>query len=302
MKRERALLLVNPKAGKQGARRYFYTIVSGLSKKYTLTVHLTDSAQDATVVASQAKDFDTVICCGGDGTISQFLNGYPLEEKCPTLGYIPTGTTNDFATSMQYSKNIPQAVRDVVNGSVMPIDIASFNERKFVYIASFGAFTRTSYNTPQELKHVMGHFAYVIGGYVEVANIKAEPVTVVCDGEKHYFDDACFLAAFNSTSVAGLLKFDSDEVDLADGKHEIMVIRRPKNIQRLSELVNSLALNDYADDPSITMLRGERFEIITEKKVPWTLDGEDAGEFSTVVIKNMHHAVNFICPPSDKKS
>ena len=300
LKKERALLIINPKAGTQGARRNFYSIVAGLSKKYTLTTHITETFDDARMAASQAEDFSTVICCGGDGTVSQIVDGYPLSKKKPSIGYVPCGTANDFAATMKYSRNIARAVSDVCNGRVTPHDLGCFNGRRFVYVASFGAFTKASYNTPQNVKNFFGPLAYLVSGAMDLASIKNEQVKIVCDGTEYSFDDACFLAVLNTHSVGGVLKIDPAVTDLADGKHELLLIRKPKTLQRLSELVASLSQSRFSD-PGILLIKGSEFEITTKNRVAWTLDGEDSGEFYTVKIKNLYQAINFITPPETKK-
>ena len=298
LKREKALLIVNPKAGKQGGRRNFYSIVHGLSEKYTLVTHITETFDDARRVASQASEFKTVICCGGDGTVSQIIDGYPLKKTPVNIGYIPCGTANDFATTMKYSRNVPRAVSDVVNGQITPHDLGCFNGKRFVYIASFGAFTKASYNTPQDMKNVLGPFAYLLGGAIEMTSIKTEKVTLTCDSSKMIFDDVCFFAVLNTHSVGGFLRVSPKLANLSDGKHELLIIRKPANLQRLSELVTNLSQGRFAEDPGIVLIQGSRFEITTKNKVAWTLDGEDAGEHTTVAIKNLHRAVNFITPPT----
>ncbi len=299
LKREKALLVVNPKAGKQGGRRNFYTIVHGLSEKYTLVTHITETFDDARKVATEAGDFNTVICCGGDGTVSQIIDGYPLNKKTPSIGYIPCGTANDFAATMKYSRNIPKAVKDVINGSPAPHDLGIFNGKRFIYIAAFGAFAKVSYNTPQDMKNVLGPFAYLLNGALELGSIKCERVKLECDGRAFEWDDVCFLAVLNTRSIGGFLKFTEEQANLADGKHELLIIRKPKTVQRLSELVSALSISNF-NDPGMVLLRGSEFKITTDEKVSWTLDGEEAGEADTVKIKNLPQAVNFIVP-TDKK-
>lgn len=296
LKEEKALLIINPKAGKQGARRNFFSIVSGLSEKYTLTTHITTSPEDARIAASMAENFENVICCGGDGTLSQVIDGYPISPEHPlTVGYIPCGTANDFASTMKLQRNIPKAVKDVCSGTAVPIDIGVFNGRRFVYIASFGAFTKASYNTSQDAKNVFGAISYIMSGAMELASIKKEKVRIICDGEEFSYDDICFGAVMNTHSVAGMLKIDPELCDLSDGKHELLLIKMPRDLQHLGTLVSNL-LQSKIDDPDIIFMQGSHFEIFTENSLPWTLDGEGAGEFSEVVIDNLHHAVNFIKP------
>lgn len=300
LKKEKALLIINPKAGKQGAKRYFFAIVNGLSMKYTLTTYITQGADDARIAASQAGDFSTVICCGGDGTLSQVIDGYPLSERPLTVGYIPCGTTNDFASTMKLQRNIPKAIKDVCLGKTTCIDIGSFNGKKFMYIASFGAFTKASYSTPQDVKNIFGSLSYIMNGAMELTSIKKEEVTIVCDEVQTSYKDICFAAVMNTHSVAGMIKISPEAADLSDGKHELILIRMPRDLQHLGMLISNL-LQSKLGDPDIIFMQGSHIEIHTKNKVAWTLDGEAAGEFSDAIVENIPHALNLICPSPGKK-
>lgn len=294
LKREKALLIVNPRAGKQGAAKHLFTIISELSKRYSVTVHLTEESDDARTIAATVDGYDVVICCGGDGTLSQFIDGYPTDRKQLTLGYIPMGTSNDTAATLNIPKIPMNAARKICTGEPVAHDLGVFDGRKFIYIASFGAFTKSSYATPQEAKNALGHFAYVIESMFELSEIKEESVTVECDGEIIKSDRVCFLAVTNATAVGGgAIKLPRRSVNLRDGKMELLMINLPDSLTRLTEMLAKLTDSDY-DDPDIMLTSGSHFVIETMNPVAWTLDGDDAGSHSRVEITVQKGAINII--------
>lgn len=292
--KEKALLIINPRAGTQGAKKNFYTIVEELSKKYTLTVHITDSAGDARKAASAAEEYGTLVVCGGDGTLSQVIDGYHTEKRRPEIGYIPCGTANDFATTLKLPRNIRNAAKNVCEGEARDHDIGSFNMTKFIYVASFGAFTKASYSTPQDAKNIFGQVAYLLSGVFELGAIKPEHVKVICDGKTIETDRACFLSVSNTTVMGGgTVKIPSRMIGLDDGKMELLMINLPDSLVRLAEIIGKLGASDF-NDPDIYFVSGSHFEIETYKPMEWTLDGEEAGAHSRVRIEVLNNAVKFI--------
>lgn len=294
LKKRKALLILNPKAGKQSGRINFFSIVSILSRKYDLTVHLTEYPGDAADTAAEAEEFDTVICCGGDGTVGQVLDGVSGLTHPVEIGYIPCGTTNDLATAVGIPKDVKEAAQAILNGQPVAHDVGLFGgNRHFVYTATFGAFARTSYETSQELKNLLGHFAYLLSGVSELANIRNYDVKLTFDGGIFEAPDVILCSVLNTTSVGGILKLPRDEVDFADGVFEVLIIRRPADLIELNSLLLALTTSNF-DAQNLYLLRTTNLHIEVTEPVSWTLDGEDAGEHADVTIQCMKQAANFI--------
>lgn len=294
LKRRKALLILNPKAGKQSGRVNFYTIVSILSQKYDLTVHLTEYSGDAADTAAQAEEFGTVICCGGDGTVGQVLDGVSALSHPVEIGYIPCGTTNDLASAVGIPKDVRQAAQAILNGQPVAHDVGLFDgNRRFVYTAAFGAFARTSYETPQEMKNLLGHFAYLLSGVGELANIRDHNMRLTFDTGIFEAEDVILCSVLNTTSVGGILKLPPDEVDFADGIFEVLVIRRPADLIELNGLILGLTTSNF-EAPNLYLFRTTKLRIQTAEPVAWTLDGEGAGDHSDVTIQCMKQAASFI--------
>ncbi len=296
LKKSRALLIVNSKAGKQGARNHFYTIVHELSKKYTLTVHLTEGPGDAALAAGASGDFSTVICSGGDGTVNQVVDGLLRAGLSPNIGYLPCGTANDLAATFELSRDPKTAAAAILKGKPIPHDIGKLNDYHFVYIASFGAFTKVSYETPQDLKNVFGHFAYVLNGASELINLTAERVSVKWDDGEMENQEVLFMGIMNTLSVGGMIKLPKDRIGLSDGKLEMILIKKPKNMSEMNNLLLDLMKSRLAegDNENIVFAQSSHFEVHTEKPVAWTIDGEGTEEMTDTVIEVLPSAVKFI--------
>ena len=288
---KKALLIVNPKAGKMKSKNAMYSIVSRLCENdYRVTVQTTLYRGHAEELAEHAwEDQDICICCGGDGTLNETVNGMMRAEKRLPIGYIPCGSTNDFAQSMKIPTTVSRAADAIVNGELHSMDIGRFNERYFTYIASFGAFTATSYNTPQQKKNVLGHFAYVLEGIKDLSSIQPYHMTVRSD-ESIYVDDYIFGAVSNSTSVGGIVRINKGIVDMCDGLFEVILVRLPKNAMELSRIVHGITVSDFSDD-MFRFFKTSEITFETDNGIPWSLDGEYAEGAPEVTVTNMHNAI-----------
>lgn len=274
---QRVLLMVNPMAGRQKIRNELLYVVDTLTKAGYETIIYTTQGKDATrdLLAEKDSQFDRVICCGGDGTFNEILSATMHWNKRPILGYIPAGTTNDFAAGLKLPSDIREAAVNIVRGTPHTVDAGLFNTSYFSYVASFGAFTETSYSTPQNFKNALGHLAYILEGIKEIPAFTLYTVCVEADGQI-YKDSYIFGAVSNARSVGGILKISDSLVDLNDGVFEVMMIKMPKTLMDLSAIVTSLtSLNPLKYDPSMFLfLQTKELKITFEQEMVWSLDGE----------------------------
>lgn len=294
---KKMLLVVNPCSGQKKAKRYLADIVDVFNRAdFDATVYITASRGDATrLCAERAGEFDRVVCSGGDGTFNEVLSGVLQSGAEAPIGYLPSGSTNDFANSLHLSKDLLQAARDAATGVPMPFDVGRFNDRYFSYIASFGAFTRASYATSQSLKNALGHLAYLLAGIKEIPAICSRRLRFTLPDGTAYEDDYIFGAVSNSTSVAGVLTLDPSIVDMADGKFELLLIRKPKNLLELNDCVLALATQEY-NTPMLTLVPVQQVCVTAPEDMAWTLDGERADGRTECTIENLHHAVSVLLP------
>lgn len=291
---KKMLFIMNPYSGMRRATRYLADILAMFNREgYEVTVHMTGHQGDAAeVVTRKAADVDVVVCCGGDGTLNETISGVMRSGVDVPVGYIPCGSTNDFANSLKLSMNIMQAARDIVDGEPVPYDVGRFGNRFFSYVASFGAFTRASYATPQNVKNALGHTAYVLEGINELSQIRKEHVRMEIDGQV-VEDDFVFGALSNSTSVGGILTLDPKVVDMGDGLMEIILVRVPQNLLELSECIQAVQNQKY-NCSMITFRSAKKVKIYADPSMPWTLDGEREEGHAMVEAENLHHAIRIV--------
>lgn len=274
---QRVLVMVNPMAGRQKIRNELIYVVDALTKAGYETVIYTTQGKDTTSRLMEEKDsqFDHVICCGGDGTFNEILSATMKWTRRPLLGYIPAGTTNDFAAGLKLPSDIKAAITNILDGTPHTVDAGLFNQSYFSYIASFGAFTETSYSTPQNFKNALGHLAYILEGIKEIPAFTSYTVCIEANGQI-YKDAYIFGAISNAKSVGGILKMSDEMVDLNDGLFEVMMIKMPKTLMDLSAIVTALtSSNPSKYDPSMFLfLQTKALKISFEQDMIWSLDGE----------------------------
>lgn len=291
---KKMLFVMNPNAGMRKAKRYLSDILGEFCQAgYTVITHITAGSGDATqAVMRHAQGVDLVVCCGGDGTFNETINGI-LQSGAPTpIGYIPAGSTNDFAASLALPIDPMEAVHNIIEGHTVAYDIGEFNGRYFSYVASFGAFTRTSYATPQSVKNALGHTAYILEGIKDISQIRSLHVKMELDDEV-IEDDFLFGSISNSTSVGGILTLDPTLVDMQDGRFEILLVRAPKNLMEIHECIQALQSKRY-DCQMITFRSSSHIRVTADPEMVWTLDGERADGAETIDISNRHLAIGLM--------
>lgn len=293
---ERQLVILNPRAGRMQAGRRLGELLPLLESDGVIAELLeTKAAGEArAAVASRAGEFCRVVCIGGDGTLNEVLSGMLEAGQNVPIGYIAAGSTNDFAASHGISRDILQAARDIVSGAPTPIDVGMFNGRCFAYTASFGAFTRASYAAPQAVKNAVGHLAYIFEGIRDIANIRPYAVTVEAEGDVRS-GEFIFGMAGNSTSMGGVLRLDPKQIDLHDGKFEVLLVRKPQHIGQLIAAAFALQSQNY-DNELLCFFKAAHLRISAPGDMDWTLDGEFQPGAEHIEIRNLHDAVRLILP------
>lgn len=297
--RKKMLFIFNSRAGKGSIKNRLADILDIFIKGgYEVTIHSTQSYMDGLKQAKRyGGNYDLVVASGGDGTLDEVVTGLLKGGHTTPIGYIPAGSTNDFAKSLHVSKNMLQAATDIVEGMPRAFDVGKFNDDLFVYIAAFGLFTDVSYETNQDLKNILGHAAYILEGTQRLFNIRSYNLRVHSE-EMNLEGEFIFGMISNTTSVGGFQKLTGPDVMLDDGVFEVMFVRKPKNILELNEIIASLLGN--ADTKLIEAFKTSALSITCEEEISWTLDGEFGGEHREVQIKNRKHAVQIMLPSNEE--
>lgn len=287
MKKKQMLLLYNPKAGKGKIRSSLSDVIEiFVQGGYEVTVYATGKHGDATeLIATREKGrYDVVVCCGGDGTLNEVVTGMMSCEEMIPIGYIPAGSTNDFARSVGIPTNIKRAAQAIVDGKCTAYDVGTFNDSRFVYIAAFGLFTDVSYGTDQTLKNLLGHTAYILEGAKSLSSVKFYKVHVET-GQEIIEEKVIFAMITNTTSVGGYKKLTDHTVKLDDGEFEVTLIRVPQNPVELNNIIVSLVSGRLSAE-CICSMKASRVTIEAEEEISWTLDGEYGGKHKKVEICN----------------
>lgn len=276
---KKLLFIVNPRAGKTKSRAPLFDAVSIYSEAgYLVCVKQTKRRGDATRFAAElGADFDLVVCHGGDGTLNETVNGLMRlpKERRPLVSYLPGGSTNDFAASLNISSDLAVAAQSAMRMEKRDLDVGVFGSRNFVYVASFGAFTRTTYTVPQDIKNMFGHFAYMLEGAKDLETLRPYRMTITADGEP-IRGEYLFGAVSNSTSIAGLMKISPEKVSFNDGQFELLLVPVPKSPQAVQALIRALVYQDYESSAGLIFRHVKHVVAETEENIPWTLDGEYA--------------------------
>lgn len=300
---KKALFILNPHSGKGLIKNHLLEITDILVKAgYEVTVYPTQSRGDAKRLTQERdKDYELVVCSGGDGTLDEIVTGMIRSGFRTPIGYIPAGSTNDFAKSLKIPSTMKKAAELIVQGKVFSCDVGRFNKDIFIYVAAFGIFTEVSYETPQEMKNMLGHMAYLLEGVKQLANIKSYSlkVTYVSEngGEEVIEGNFIFGMVTNSHSIGGFKSIAGNvfkgDIDLNDGLFEVTLIKVPKNPMELNSILAALAIADI-DTKYMYNFKSGKLIFESEEEVAWTLDGEYGGKHTRVELLNDREAVDIL--------
>lgn len=293
-KKKQMLLIINPRSGREKIRLKLLDILDAYTGAgYQIQVHVTQKSLDARdAVLKYGGKKDLIVCSGGDGTLDEVVTGLMEIGANVPLGYIPAGSTNDFASSLEISRDMVKAAQDIVDGHLFSVDVGSFNEDNFIYVAAFGMFTDVSYETSQDLKNILGHLAYVMEGAKRIFDVKTYHLCVEANGEVHE-GDYIYGMITNSHSIGGFRNLVGNDVEMDDGLFEVTLIKKPKNPLELNEIIAAL-INAYDDTDMIDAFKANSLYIHGDEAISWTLDGEFGGEHKEVRIKNRKQALDIL--------
>ena len=289
----KANILINPNAGRQIILHELvglYDVFAAAGDPPVMELTVSPQQSDAAFERALRQRPDAIVCCGGDGTLSSTVDRLLHSGADIPLGYIPAGTTNDFASFLGLPKDPAQAAELITGGTAGPIDVGRFGDRYFVYVASFGAFTQTSYATTQSLKNSLGHLAYVIEGIKELPTLQSYPVRAETVEGGVYEGDYLFGAMSNSTSLGGVIKLDAGKVNATDGRFELTLVKRPKSLYELHRILLAL-MGGKADEELITFVHTAGASFTCAEPMPWSLDGEYASGGTDVKVEALPGAL-----------
>lgn len=301
LKKEKCLIIINPKAGKLRSRNAIYDIVNALCLQNIVPeVLVTQKCGHATEFLVQNSSlYKLIVCCGGDGTVHEVVSGCMKNGNFPPIAYIPAGSTNDLAVTLGLPTNIQKASQYIYQSEPRYIDIGKMNtDQYFTYIASFGAFTKTSYSVSQEMKNRIGYAAYLLESAKELTNLQSYKVKFTYRNLKseQYVsqeEDLLFFGMTNSYSCGGVMKLPKKQITLDDGINEILAIRKPANTAEFLDIIRAIITQDYTQK-QIMMIKTDHAIIESDTEIPWSLDGEYGGSMKKAELFNIHNKIQYI--------
>lgn len=293
----RLLFIYNPTSGTGQVKPALSSILDVFTKAGWLTTsYPTQCAGDAARAARElGAQYDRVVCAGGDGTLSEVAAGLTGLESPPPLGYIPFGSTNDCAATLRLPKKpVEAALVATGTGVPVPMDVGLFNDRPFVYVAAFGAFTKVAYDTPQDLKNTFGHLAYIFAGIASLPTIAPYHMKVEYDGQL-LEDDFYFGMVSNAQSIGGIKPPKVEQVVLDDGLFEVTLVKKPINLADLADGLQALVNLSPADRSGVLIqFQARQLTFTAEQPVSWTVDGEFGGDQLVNHVVNRQKALQII--------
>lgn len=267
------------------------------SKGFEVTVYSSQYVGHITdIVEKYGSLYDNIVCCGGDGTLNEAVNGLMSLNKRPLLGYIPSGSTNDFANSIGISTIIEESYKTAINGQHFSIDIGKINDKYFSYVAGFGLFTNISYETPQTIKNILGYQAYLLTALKEITNMKTYPMKITYDNGV-IEDDIMIGLVSNSNSIAGMKKLFENYADLSDGLFEVLLVKDPKNISLLKNIVSCVVEKNF-DNDMFYSFKTSKIKFESTEFIKWTVDGEYGGDFNSTEINVINNSIDILIEKS----
>ncbi len=293
---KKMLFIYNPRAGKAQIKSNLLDIIDIFVKAgYEVTAYPTQAAGDAVrAVRERHAGYDMVVCSGGDGTLDEVVTGMMMSDERLPIGYVPAGSTNDFANSLKIPKNMRRAAETAVHGRDFECDIGAFNKDIFIYVAAFGIFTDVSYQTKQDIKNVLGHAAYLVEGVKRLPSVRAYPLRITCNGEV-IEGEFIYGMITNSHSVGGFRGITGQDVSLDDGLFEVTLIRKPSNPLDINNIILAL-VDKRVKSEHICTYAAKSVRVESKEPVAWTLDGEFGGEHLAAQIENCHKALKIRIP------
>ncbi len=291
---KKLLYIYNPMSGQKTIGNHLSEIVEYFSKKsYFPTVYATQKANDAREKVKEfSKEYEEILVSGGDGTLDEVVSGLLKSEEKSIIGYIPTGSTNDFSRSLKIPTDINKATKLAINGETMDIDVGKFNSKFFTYVAAFGSIAQVSYETDQSMKNIFGRFAYILEGVKTVSNLKAYKAKITIDDEVFEGEFIHFMAT-NSVSVGGFNNFYKKNIGLDDGIFEAVLIKKPNGLIELNQIIDGL--RSKKENDNVIFRSGSVFKVESDEKISWTLDGDYGGSYKKSEIKVLNRAVKMRC-------
>jgi diacylglycerol kinase (ATP) len=275
----KAYVILNPVAGScdpEQIKKLLATSRSDGLLNYNLYETTGEEDLQAVVHKALQENYDLVLACGGDGTVSGVADG--LANSDVPLGILPAGTTNSFASALGIPKNLKDALALVIsNQCVMAVDAIKWNERFFILEASLGIFSASFEDVDRKKKGRLGWLAYVDATIRNWVGLDTFYVRLIVDGIK-YSCRASEVALFN-TSQVGIINEDLDADILFNDSTLDLYVLRSKSLLDLLRIFLYRLVGKPRKAPQIRYWRVKnQVQIESDPVVSFQADGDVQGE------------------------
>ncbi|MDR3156804.1 MAG: diacylglycerol kinase [Lactobacillales bacterium] len=295
---KKARIIYNPTSGKELIKRFLPDILDELeSLGYETSAFATTA--DKNSAYEEAKrvgllEFDLIVAAGGDGTISEIVNGIAFLEKRPKLAIIPAGTTNDYARALKIPRTNPlKAIRVLQKNQTVKMDIGKANEKYFINIAAGGGLTELTFEVPSKVKKTLGYLAYLAKGAEMLPRIK--PVNLRITYNEGVYEGETSMFFVGLTNSAGGFETIAPGAKLDDGNFSLLIVKRANIFEILSILAKALNGGKHVNDPKVIYTKTSNIKLETinhKERLMINLDGEYGGD-APVQFQNLHQHLEF---------
>lgn len=277
---ERIKLIINPSSGRQAVEtRVDYLCKLLLDDGYTLGKYYTQKKDDAvneTIKTCSSGQWDTIIACGGDGTINEVATGIAKSTNKLPVAILQSGTVNDFANYMNMPSKIPDFFKMIKNRHIVEIDLGKINNKYFVNVAAGGLLTDVGFQVPIEAKALLGRMAYYFEGLRTLILQGIEPIHLSFESEEYTKEeDVLLFVVSNSASIGGFKKLAPD-ADVLDGLLDVLIIKN-SDIPELANIFFNVLKGDHINHPNVVYFKTKNILIRAKKNITIDIDGEAGG-------------------------
>jgi len=303
----KGMFVINPTSGQQYNQQIVKTVINRLLDEgvaeglYMMHTSGKNSAYEA-VSELKPGEYDFVAAVGGDGTVSEVINGIIDSGSEIPVAIYAAGTTNDFATCLGLPRTVEKFVSMIKTFRTESVDVGKVNDKYFLNVAAGGILPEIAHKVSINAKTYLGHTAYLLQGMRELSTLSLDTVTLRYEMDNLTFEADTFLFFLaNSRSVGGFSRV-APKAKINDGKMDLCIIKNIAPIDLVPVFTQIQTGTHIKDNKNITYLQTSKIKISAVKDgsvFPRDFDGEDGGSLP-IEIEVIPGAINLLVPKENR--
>ncbi len=295
-------LILNPNAG-AAADAQGYARLRDAAAAHRLEVCESAGVGDIERLAREAvrRGAPTVVAAGGDGTVSEVINGLSEDFDRCRLAIVPLGTANDFARTLQLPADDPIAALALLDtGIEHRIDLVDSHEvrpggrQRYIINAATGGFSEVVHDyLDKDVKQRWGALAYLRAGLDAMPEVCYHAATLEIDGTR-LSERTCAVVVANGRSAGGLVL--APEASVEDERLDVLIVRTETWFDQL-RLASRFLFGKHLDSEGIGFHHARRVRIETNPPMRFSADGELVGE-TPIEFRVVPSALRVLVPPA----